>query len=61
MWDGLNIGQFFCELSTGYIIGYFDPAMSPRKFSGEALANKAQITLLKGQVLRPTKISRSSI
>lgn len=24
MWDGLSIGQFFCELNTGYIIGYFD-------------------------------------
>lgn len=24
MWDGLNIGQFFCELNTSYIIGYFD-------------------------------------
>lgn len=46
MWDGLSIGQFFCELNTGYIIGYFDQAMSPRQFSGEALANKAQITVL---------------
>lgn len=24
MWDGLNIGQFFCELNASYIIGYFD-------------------------------------
>lgn len=47
MWDGLSIGQFFCELNTGYIIGYFDQAMSPRQFSSEALANKAQITVLK--------------
>lgn len=47
MWDGLNIGQFFCELNTGYIIGYFDQAMSPRQFSAEALANKAQIAVLK--------------
>lgn len=47
MWEGLNIGQFFCELNTGYIIGHFDQAMSPRQFSGEALANKAQITVLK--------------
>lgn len=47
MWDGLSIGQFFCELNTGYIIGYFDQAMSSRQFSGEALANKAQTTVLK--------------
>ncbi|KMN11948.1 hypothetical protein TU86_20045 [Pseudomonas weihenstephanensis] len=47
MWDGLNIGQFFCKLNTAYIIGYFDQAISPRQFSGEALANKAQITVLK--------------
>ena len=47
MWDGLNIGQFFCELNTGYIIGYFDQAMRPRQFSGEALAKKAQIAVLK--------------
>ncbi|MCF5327420.1 hypothetical protein GIW15_25995, partial [Pseudomonas lurida] len=39
MWEGLNIGQFFCELNTGYIIGYFDQAMRPRQFSGDALAN----------------------
>lgn len=49
MWDGLNIGQFFCELNTGYIIGYFDQAMNPRQFSSEALANKAQITVLKNR------------
>ena len=47
MWDGLNIGQFFCELNTSYIIGYFDQAMSSRQFSGEALANKAQRIVLK--------------
>ena len=47
MRDGLNIGQFFCELHTGYIIGYFDQAMKPRQFSGEALANKAQRIVLK--------------
>lgn len=47
MWDGLNIGQFFCELHTGYIIGYFDQAMKSRQFSGEALANKAQRIVLK--------------
>ncbi|VVO40202.1 hypothetical protein PS712_05779 [Pseudomonas fluorescens] len=47
MWDGLNIGQFFCELNTSYIIGYFDQAMRSRQFSGDALANKAQIALLK--------------
>ncbi|KRP74608.1 hypothetical protein [Pseudomonas lactis] len=47
MWDGLNIGQFFCELNAGYVIGYFDQAMSPRQFSGEALANKVQAAVLK--------------
>ena len=47
MWDGLNIGQFFCELNTSYIIGYFDQAMSSRQFSGEALANKVRRLVLK--------------
>ena len=28
MWDGLSIGQFFCELNTSYIIGYFGQAMN---------------------------------
>ena len=46
MWDGLNIGQFFCELQTGYIIGYFDQSMSSRRFSGEALAEKARREIL---------------
>lgn len=47
MWDGLNIGQFFCELSTSYIIGYFDQDLRPRQFSGDALANEAQRLVLK--------------
>lgn len=47
MWDGLNIGQFYCELKTSYIIGYFDQAMSSRQFSGEALANKVRRLVLK--------------
>lgn len=47
MWDGLNIGQFFWELNTSYIIGYFDQAMSSRQFSGEALANKVRRLVLK--------------
>lgn len=47
MWRGLNIGQFFCELNTSYIIGYFDQEMSPRQFSGDALANKVQVSVLK--------------
>lgn len=47
MRQGLNIGQFFCELNTSYIIGYFDQEMSPRQFSGEALANKVQVSVLK--------------
>ena len=47
MWDGLSTGQFFCELNTSYIIGYFDQAMKSRQFSGEAIANKAQRIVLK--------------
>lgn len=47
MWDGLSIGQFFCELNTSYIIGYFDQAMNSRQFSGEALANKVRRLVLK--------------
>lgn len=47
MWGGLSIGQFFCELNTGYIIGYFDQAMNSRQFSGEALANKVRRLVLK--------------
>lgn len=47
MWDGLNIGQFFCGLNTSYIIGYFDQAMRSRQFSGEAIANKVRQLVLK--------------
>ena len=47
IWDGLSIGQFFCELNTSYIIGYFDQAMNSRQFNGEALANKVQRLVLK--------------
>lgn len=47
MRDGLKIGQFFCELNTSYIIGYFDQAMSSRQFSGKALANKVRRLVLK--------------
>lgn len=47
MWDGLNIGQFFCEVNTSYIIGYCDQSMKSQQFSGEALANKAQRIVLK--------------
>lgn len=47
MWCGLNIGQFFCELNTSYIIGYFDQQMSSRQFSAEALANKVRREILK--------------
>ncbi|MFJ2970754.1 hypothetical protein [Pseudomonas fulva] len=42
MWDGLTIGQFFCKLSPTYIIGYFDRSLSSRRFSAEALADKAR-------------------
>lgn len=47
MWGGLNIGQFFCEPNTSYIIGFFEQAMKSRQFSGEELANKAQRIVLK--------------
>jgi hypothetical protein len=42
MWEGLNIGQFFCELNTAYIIGYFDNGLRCQRFSGDALADKAR-------------------
>ena len=47
IWDGLKIGEFFCELNTSYIIGYFDQELSARRFSGDALANKAKHLVLK--------------
>lgn len=47
MWDGLTVGQFFCKLNTAYIIGYFDQQMSSRRFSGDALADKAKRLVLK--------------
>lgn len=47
MWDGHTVAQFFCELDTGYIIGYFDQTLRSRQFSGEALATKAKRTILK--------------
>lgn len=47
MWDGLTVGRFFCKLSTAYIIGYFDQKMSARRFSGDALAEKAKRLVLK--------------
>lgn len=47
MWDGHTIAQFFCELSTCYIIGYFDQSLRSRQFSGDALANEAQRLVLK--------------
>jgi hypothetical protein len=57
MWDGLNIGQFFCELNTSYIIGYFDQTMSSRRFSGEALADKARREIL--QMRRDLELDES--
>ncbi len=47
MWHGLSVGQFFCELNSAYIIGYFDQAMNSRQFSGDALANKVRSLVLK--------------
>ncbi|MFC6299640.1 hypothetical protein GNF76_27165 [Pseudomonas sp. CCM 7893] len=46
MWDGLNVGQFFCELNTSYIIGYFAQGMSSQQFSAEALADKVRREIL---------------
>lgn len=46
MWDGLNVAQFFCELNEAYIIGYFDCSLNSRRFSAEALANKARQLIL---------------
>jgi hypothetical protein len=47
MWDGHTIAQFFCELNTSYIIGYFDQSLRSRQFSGDALAKEAQRLVLK--------------
>jgi len=47
MWESLTIAQFFCELNTSYIIGYFDQDLRSRQFSGDALANEAQRLVLK--------------
>lgn len=47
MWDGMTVGQFFTELTADYIIGYFSPQLSSRKFSGEALAAKARREVLR--------------
>lgn len=47
MRDDHTIAQFFCELNTSYIIGYFDQNLRSRQFSGDALANEAQRRVLK--------------
>lgn len=47
MWDGMTVSQFFRELNASYIIGYFDPQLRSRQFSGEALAKKAQRQVMK--------------
>lgn len=47
MWDGHTVAQFFCELNTSYIIGYFDQHLNPRVFNGDALANVARRLVLK--------------
>jgi hypothetical protein len=46
MWDGLNVAQFFCKLNEAYIIGYFDRALSSRRFSGDALAFRSRQMIL---------------
>ncbi|QKE22875.1 hypothetical protein 8P_052 [Pseudomonas phage 8P] len=52
MWDGLTVGQFFTRLDAGYIIGYFSPQLSSRKFSGDMLARKARKQILKDRRAR---------
>ncbi|QLI49433.1 hypothetical protein vBPaeMUSP18_59 [Pseudomonas phage vB_PaeM_USP_18] len=49
MWDGMKVGEFFTQLNAQYIIGYFSPQLSSRKFSGEALAEKARKQILKNR------------
>lgn len=47
MWEGLTVGQFFCELNDDYIIGYFASSLRKKRFSGDALkvlARKAVIS-----------------
>ena len=46
MWEGLSIGQFFCELNAAYIIGYFDNDLRCRRFSGDTLSEKARQTIV---------------
>lgn len=47
MWEGLSVGQFFCQLNAAYIIGCFDQQMRSRRFSSDALADKARQMILK--------------
>jgi hypothetical protein len=47
MWDGMTVGQFFRELNAQYIIGYFDSHLPSRRFSGNALVDKARRLILK--------------
>ncbi|WP_350025860.1 hypothetical protein [Pseudomonas fulva] len=46
MWDGLNIDQFFCKLNPACIIGYFDRSLRSRRFSAEALSDKARKVIM---------------
>ncbi|WP_441253161.1 hypothetical protein [Pseudomonas putida] len=41
------MAQFFCKLNEAYIIGYFDRALSSRRFSGDALAFRARQMILR--------------
>lgn len=47
MWDGLTVRQFFTKLNEGYIIGRFDPHLSDRRFSAEALVKLTETEILK--------------
>ncbi|QJI38265.1 hypothetical protein [Pseudomonas sp. ADAK13] len=46
MWDGLTIGQFFCRLDEGYIIGYFQPMLGSQRFSNDALLALAKKSVI---------------
>lgn len=47
MRDNRTVGQFFCELDTGYIIGCLEPSLRSCRFSGKALVRKARKGILK--------------
>jgi hypothetical protein len=52
MWDGLTIGQFFCRLDEGYIIGYFQPMLSSMRFSNDALMTLSKKSVIDRRRMR---------